>query len=247
MTKVSIIVLTYRNLGALRHMFESYLAHKVNIDHEFIMILNGATQEIIDYVDTMNDTLHKIYSESSAKRSMVVVNPGINLGVTGGRNLGMSLADGDYILFLDDDAVITADYWLDNMVEYFRLDPLVGIVGQNGCYVSQRKPGEFPGCAKVGGECDVVQGYCFMFSRKLMQEIGFLDTAYGMFWHEESDYCLNAKYHRYKVIDAGGYGVEHAPSKSGDDGTFYKKLDYLFRKWRVYFPEILVPRDRWIL
>ena len=110
---VSIIVLTYKNRFAIERMFNSYFEHQTNIPHEFIIVLNNATQEIKDSVKDIKERLENIDVDAS------IIDLPENRGVSGGRNVGMKEASGDYLLFLDDDVVITSSNWLTNMLDYF--------------------------------------------------------------------------------------------------------------------------------
>lgn len=59
-----------------------------------------------------------------------VVRPGRNLGIPGGRNLGMERLgdDVDAVLFLDDDAVVAADDVLLQVADAFAEDPQLAVV-----------------------------------------------------------------------------------------------------------------------
>ena len=101
-------------------------------------------------------------------------------------------------------------------------------------------------CKGVGVECDVAQGYCFMFRRSMLQDVGYLDPFFAKVWHEDSEYALRAKYCGYRVINAGYVGVFHKGSSSGDDGSYRQKVDYMMQKWSPHFDRILVPRAQWV-
>lgn len=194
------------------------------------------------------------YFENQGKRGIWVRND-YNNGVTPGRNQGILLARGDYLLFFDDDAYVSEELhrlpddergldWLGRLKKWFAL-PNVGIVGQTGSYIIPERPGVFWEAKGRGVECDVIQGYCFMFSREVVNRIGILDPAFGRFWHEESEYALRAKAAGFKVIRSDYIGVTHYGSGSGDDGSYHQKIVYMFNKWKDKFPEILVPREKW--
>ena len=51
-----------------------------------------------------------------------------NLGIPGGRNLGMRASSGDLVLFLDDDAAVAADIDLASVASRFETDDRLGIV-----------------------------------------------------------------------------------------------------------------------
>lgn len=59
---------------------------------------------------------------------VVVVRPGRNLGIPGGRNLGARSSAGEVLLFLDDDAVLADDRLLRRALDDFAADPSLGAV-----------------------------------------------------------------------------------------------------------------------
>ena len=244
---VSIIILVQDRYDIFKRCLDSVIQF-TSTPCEIILILQGVTdtriKQYINSVENINPNLAFILAD----------NP-INTGVTPGRNQGMLMSTGDYILFLDDDAYITnnmpdieegyTEYdWIERMVSEFN-KPDVGIVSQSGSYINPSTPGIFWACNVRHCECDVGQGYCFMFSKKVFEKIGLLDEYFGKFWHEESEYALRAKYNGFKVINCGYIGVTHYGSNSGDDGTYGLKINYMFNKWSPYFDTILVKRDKW--
>jgi len=239
---VSIIILVQDRYDVVKRCLDSIIEHTTQTDYEIIFIMQ----------DIKNESLISLV-ESLPCRKMIIYNE-INNGVTPGRNQGIENSSGDYLLFLDDDAWVSEDLnsipehlrkydWLGRLL-YFYTDLLVGIVGQSGSYINPQTPGVFWECHTSGAECDVVQGYCFMFSRSVVNSIGYLDAYFGKFWHEESEYSLRAKYNGYKVINTRYIGVTHYGSGSGDDGTYGNKIKYMFLKWSKHFDKILVPEDR---
>ena len=240
---VSIIILCQNRLDMLKRAVETILTNTVS-EFEFIFVLQASNDEVVNYVNSI-DHEKTIYRFDT------------NTGVTPGRNKGIELSKGDYLLFFDDDAYVSEEKqhipevehnldWLQRMLQYFN-DPSVGVVSQTGSYINVDTPGTFWECKGRGAECDVGRGYCFMFSRAVVNAIGELDPYFGKFWHEESEYALRAKYHGFKVIDADYIGVTHYGSSSGDDGTYGNKIKYMFGKWKQHFPKILVGRDKWII
>ncbi len=228
---VSIIILTFKNLGYIMHCLETLVNNPNSAEIELVIVSNNATPEILNFLKTFLPDCGYKY---------ILVELDKNLGVTGGRNAGINAATGDYLMFLDDDAYAINPGWLDAMLEYFTGN--VGIVGQTGYYIVPEQPGVFWEAKGRGTECDVVQGYCFLFKREVVNAIGGLDPFFDMFWHEESEYCLRAKAAGFKVIDTDMVGIVHVGSGSGDDGTYGKKIEYMFKKWKSHFGNILVPK-----
>lgn len=253
---VSIIILVQDRYNLVKRCIDSIIEY-TKIPYELILIQQGdiTNKLLVDYLDDLR------YSELGLCKSLKhIINP-INTGVTPGRNQGIENSSGDYLLFFDDDAYISIDDefqshipeeekhldWLSMLLKYFWNNPKVGVVSQGGSYINPDTPGVFWACIKRGGYCDVGQGYCFMFSREVVNSIGNLDPYFGKFWHEESEYALRAKASGFKVINSGYVGVIHFGSGSGDDGTYGDKINYMFRKWKPYFNKILEPRESWNL
>lgn len=236
---VSIIILIQDRYDLVKRCIDSIIAHTTS-KFELILIVQGKVEDrIIDYINSLNVDMTVHYNDT-------------NTGVTPGRNLGMTLARGNYLLFFDDDAFVQDNGmieskvdieldWLERMKKFFNL-PKVGVVGQSGYLINSNNWGIFYTPNDDNPYVDVAQGYCFMFSRELFKKAGLLDEAYGKFWHEESDYALHAKSLGFKVVNAGYIGVFHLGSGSGDDGSYGKKLDYLKNKWQAKFPVILENR-----
>lgn len=240
---VSIIILVQDRFEEVKRCLNSIINNTFKTPYELVLILQAVKdKDILNLIESLDCNKTVIYNE-------------VNTGVTPGRNQGMQAAKGDYMLFLDDDAWVSEQLplipeelqeydWLGRLLYFFK-DESVGVAGQSGSYINPDTPGIFWACKGVGEECDVIQGYCFMFSRKVYETIGGLDPYFGKFWHEESEYCLRAKYHGFKVINTLYIGVTHYGSGSGDDGTYGKKIKYMFDKWSKHFDKILVPKERW--
>lgn len=246
---VSIIILVQDRYDFFFRCINSIQQHTKS-DYELVLILQAVKdQRILDIVSDLEK------SQGEQYRVITEYNE-VNNGVTPGRNQGMKLATGDYLLFFDDDAYVSEDMaylsdydlafnadWLYRMERYFyNSDRKVGIVGQSGSLINPKRKGIF-WAADPGEYCDVVQGYCFMFSREVLHTIGYLDEFFGKFWHEESEYALRAKSKGFNVVSTGYIGVTHYGSGSGDDGTYGKKIDYLFNKWSPMFNQILEYSD----
>jgi O-antigen biosynthesis protein len=110
---VSVVVLAYRSVAALEQCLSSLAAHRSAHRFETIVVLNGATPEVREVADRHPET--------------IVVPSMANRGFAGGCNLGASRARGRYLVFLNDDAVVT-DGWLDGLVHAATTVPGVGAV-----------------------------------------------------------------------------------------------------------------------
>lgn len=237
---VSIIILIQDRYDLVKRCLESILLNTKS-DFELILVMQAVKDErVIGLVSSL-----------TCKKTILLNQE--NTGVTPGRNLGITMSSGDLLLFFDDDAYVSEDLnfipdeeksmdWLERMSIYFK-NPNVGIVSQTGNYIEPSTPGTFWECKGRGVLCDVGQGYCFMFSRDVVESIGLLDEYFGKFWHEESEFALRAKAKGFSVVDSDYIGVTHYGSGSGDDGTYNDKIRYMFNKWSKDFDRILVKKE----
>lgn len=243
---VSIIILVQDRYNEVKRCVESILEKTFHTQYELVIIMQSVKdQRIIELIENLPCRKTIAYNE-------------VNTGVTPGRNQGMLLSKGEYLLFFDDDAYVSEELqsipeeihsidWLGRMMLPYAYDIDLGIVSQSGSYINPFRPGVFWSNLPRNTYCDVGQGYCFFFSRKVMDSIGLLDETFGKFWHEESEYSLRAKKAGFKVLSCDYIGVTHVGSSSGDDGSYGRKIDYMFRKWQRDFDTILeFPAGKWI-
>lgn len=96
--KVSVIMLTYNREKMVGHMIECILSQTME-EFEFIIINNGSTDGSQEVIET--------YAKRD-KRIRIVQREGGNIGSA--RNMGLSLAKGTYVAFVDDDDVCEKDF-----------------------------------------------------------------------------------------------------------------------------------------
>jgi hypothetical protein len=150
-----------------------------------------------------------------------------NLGFAEGNNVGMSIAQGDYIMLLNNDTVILPNT-VSELVKVLEEDPQIG-VGAPKLLMLDR-----PGFINsVGGQCDIYGyandrgiyeadngqydnslsvfyacGAAMMVRRRLLEEIGLFDREYFIY-HEDVDLCWRAHLTGYKITFVPSSVVYH--------------------------------------
>ncbi|MCZ8519313.1 MULTISPECIES: glycosyltransferase [Paenibacillus] len=117
--KATIAICTYNRANDLE------LAIRSGLDQDF----DPAAFEIIVVDNRSTDHTAELvgkFSESHPSQVRYIYEE--NLGLSYARNRAMSEARGEYILFLDDDA-IASKQWIKGLLDVFESDPLVGVVG----------------------------------------------------------------------------------------------------------------------
>lgn len=168
---------------------------------------------------------------ADAEGPTIVTNP-VNLGFLRNCNVNARSAEGDYIVFLNNDTVVTPG-WLDALVDTARSDPSVGMVGckllnadgtvqeaggviyQNGWGYSYGR-GDDPARPEYNyvRQVDVVTGACFLVRREAFERLGGFDEVFAPAFYEEFDLAFAMAEHGYKVVYQPASEVYHLGSAS---------------------------------
>ncbi len=244
---VSIVILTHNQLEHTRKCLES-LEELTPEAHELILVDNGSTDGTVDFLKDFQK------SRSAAK---VIFNLS-NRGFSAGNNQGLAVAEGDFVLLLNNDTVVTPQ-WLGRLLSVFERYPEVGIVGPVSNYVSgpQRVASvdyqsleDLPRFARAWAatrdrqiiEINRVVGFCLLARRAVVQKIGGLDERFGSGNFEDDDFCIRARLAGFKAVVAQDVFIHHTGS-----ATFRgAKIDYsesLHRNWELFKSKWGLPPD----
>lgn len=239
---VAIIVLNHNKKNDILECLESIF----KMDYcgfEVIVVDNGSSDGSAEEIKTKYPNVHLIESK-------------INLGVAGGRNLGIRYANEKlnfkFLLFLDDDVVIDK-HALSEMANSFNANENIGIVTPK-CYLTNI-PGVigYAGGMSVNlftgkitdignGEKDVGQfdkskiisscgGICLV-SNDLINKVGIFDEKFNPYGWEDVDLSLRAKAKDFKIFYNHKAIVYH---KGGKMGRGKAINEYEFSKSKNYF------------
>lgn len=109
--KLSIIIPFYkgetliRNL--LRSLSESYKQSNKNIVIEIIVIIDSVNSS---FNEIENIIFHELFG-SELKNNLIIKKNHINLGVSKSRNFGLSISNGEYVTFIDQDDYVSIKYF----------------------------------------------------------------------------------------------------------------------------------------
>ncbi len=236
----SIIVLTFNQLEeATRPCIESLYRHTAPEDFELIVVDNNSSDGTQAY-------LLALKKQHSNVRLCLNLE---NRGFAGGNNDGLRLSQGDYVVLLNNDTLLTPG-WLQRLCGFLQEHPEVGLVSPVTNYAgSEQKivldglgPSnyvEFSGryTAKHAGvfrQSERLSFFCVAMRASVFERVGPLDENFGAGMFEDDDYCLRILAQNLKIAIVEDCFVYHQGSLSFQRlGT--KRYLELFEKNRSYF------------
>jgi glycosyltransferase involved in cell wall biosynthesis len=159
-----------------------------------------------------------------------VIRNDTNRGFPAGCNQGPARARGRYIVFLNNDTVLTPGY-LDGLIAWALHDwPAVGMVGPvtNNAPDAQKVPGADPALdtldafaldrrrAFAGQTLSVkrLTGFCLLVRRDVLDRIGWFDERYGIGFFDDDDLCVRAREAGFRLHIAMDVFVYHYGSRT---------------------------------
>lgn len=234
--KVSIIIPVWNGSRLLRACLDALAAQTPTADGllqaqdvEIIAVDNGSLDHSADFIAQHYPQVHLVRLES-------------NRGYAGGCNQGYAVAQGEIVIFLNQDTVVQTD-WLSHLVRPFG-EPNVGIVGCKSLYFDGKTIQhagmrlEWPrlGSAHLGyKESDVgqyddshavecVTGAALAIRRELFQRLNGFDEGFWPGYFEDTDLCLRVHALGYMIWYAGDAVLLHQESASINNLSTRKAL-----------------------
>lgn len=200
---VSVVIVTKDRKKDLRECLVSYLKSSYT-KIEIIIVDNGSKPSLTSWLVLKNPKVRIFTSES-------------NVGAAGGRNIGLSQARGEYILFTDDDAVAEKEM-ISHLVHIFNEQKDAGIV-QPLVYDKNKKnmlqgaghdidlttgrikawgvreldQGQYEGLREIP-----MSGCVWMVKREVFEKIGDYDVEYHI-PYEDSDFSFRVRTAGFKI------------------------------------------------
>ncbi|HDR6305994.1 TPA: glycosyltransferase [Bacillus cereus] len=199
--KTSIIVLTHNKLEYTKLCVESINQFTRKGTYELIIVDNNSTDGTVEWLREQDD-IKVIYNQE-------------NMGFPKGCNQGIFLAEGDNILLLNNDTIVTHN-WLENLINVLYSSDEIGAVGPitNSCsyyqaidvtYKSIEEMHEFSRNKNMINndlweERLKLIGFCMLIKKEVIDKIGLLDERFSPGNFEDDDYSFRIRREGYKLI-----------------------------------------------
>ena len=210
----SIIVLCCNGLDKTRLCLESVMRN-TREPYELVVVDNASTDGTWEYLEAVRER----------RPSTVLIRNDVNRGFPAGCNQALKQATGQYIVFLNNDTIVTPG-WLEGLIALSLHDwPRVGLVGpvSNGAMDAQRARADYSDLADLEGfatrrreafagklqAVDRLTGFCLLIRRAVLDQIGPLDERYGLGFFEDDDLCVRAREAGFRLVVARDVYIHH--------------------------------------
>jgi len=230
--KVGIVIVNYNGKALLKDCLNSIRKNTNSPDYEIVVVDNAS-------IDGSLEMLKKQFKE------VAVIRTKENLGFPKANNLGTKYLlkeyRPDYFYFLNNDTKVTKN-WLVEAIKVSKEHNADLVTSKqldfdgNPCKIIGKI--NFLGVTYYYGdtirEVEWANGATFLLTKKVIEEIGFLDEKYSPAYYEESDFEMRAKGRGFKIFYAPKSLVYH---KGGQTSKNIKSdyITYVFYRNRIRF------------
>ncbi|MBI5403108.1 MAG: glycosyltransferase [Ignavibacteriae bacterium] len=186
---VSIVILTYNKMEALKLCLKSLFPTIKDINREVIIWNNNSDDGTEDYLKSV----------ASEYDFVKVINSESNLG-NNAKSRAVEQAKGDFIIGVDDDIISFPENWVNDMVRAYKSVPCMGYLVADVVQDDKTNGAKFPEerytsreyfDGKIIVQSGPAGGWCFMISREVYNETGkLLFLKDRKFVFEDGDYQL---------------------------------------------------------
>lgn len=261
--EVSVIIINYNTMHVLLPCIDSIMEHTSGVSFEIIVVDNGST-----------DGSAEILSKDERIR---FAQAGSNLGFGKANNLGLTLASGEYIFFLNSDTLLR-----NNAIKimYDFASQYNGRLGALGCVLQDRQGGRIhsygnfprmrddlskyilipilkglhlyrqplPAYPDQWMKVDYVTGADLFVSRKVLDDCGAFHPAFFMYYEEsEMEHRFHSK--GYDNVLMNGPVIIHLEGEGGKDGRSSRFLRDTIRqqKSEYIYYKLTEPRIKYYI
>lgn len=210
--RVSVVIPVWDRVELTFDCLRSLAQHTSDVPFELIVVDNGSTDATPDLLASLSGDVQ------------IITNP-TNRGFGGACNQGAAAANGDYVLFLNNDTLLTPG-WLPPLVACLDEDPSLGAVQPRLLFPDGRL-NDAGGLVFAGGDAwnygkgssypdaprfacrrapDYLSGACLLVRRRAFEEVGGFDPRYSPAYYEDTDLSF--------ALRAAGWTLVYEPAST---------------------------------
>lgn len=239
---VSVVVLNYNNKKVITHCVDTLLEYNNRYNYQIVVVDNMST-----------DGSYEILQEKYGNKITLARNS--KNGCSSGRNLGVEVSTGKYILFLDSDEWILHKYWLDSYLKTFDDNEDIGAIGWGAGWFNSKglsykvvdayEHFYMPPNSIARKDIGYLATCGFIMERDLFYKVGCFDLNYDPTCYEDTDLSLKVRNAGKETYYSKYLGVGHLPHQTTKSGTsahdklIREKGEYFLQKWNKINPDLI--------
>lgn len=217
--KVSIILVVYNNPDWTKISIDSILERSYYPNYELIVVDNNSDQA----------TLKVLKSYTNNPRIKLIYNSA-NLGFAGGNNSGLKVANGDYIILINNDIRVTPG-WITRFVQHSKqkgigiIGPVTNNIGNEAKINIVYDPENISELEAAAHEYTTshwnhtielhkLAAFCWMKTKQTFHQVGYLDHRFGRGLFEDDDYCVRVRNLGRKIVLVEDVFIHHYGGKT---------------------------------
>ncbi len=217
-TEKSIIVTTWNSYELTKNCLNSIIENTNLENCEMILVDNGSK----------NGSIGKLENEFGKKfEKFVVIKNRANKGFPYALNQGYATAKGEYIAYLNNDAVTTKG-WLDELEKTIDSSSKIAVVGVNEVSQKEFEDKEFIEKTKNKPNREMLTlPVGWLTKKEMIEKFGYLDAEhFSPIYGEEADWNFRARSKGYKIIECSKCIAVHYSSQDSSK-AFNAKNHYV--------------------
>ncbi len=221
------IVIAVCNMLPFTRLCVDYIRKNTVVPYELVIVDNGSTDGTQEYFKELSKELDIRYLRNERNLGPIIA---INQGKRAGKY--------EYICQIHNDVVIFEKGWLKKIIAVMGSDPRVGVA----CLAGRQYIRENASCDEetlkhnllsIGlnapmkeevSDIAVADGLCFIFTKRLVEEIGVLDEVYGMMHFYDMDFSLASLKAGYRNVAVNVLAFHVGNGGATKRSDFYKRL-----------------------
>lgn len=240
--KVSVVVLNYNNKKVITHCVDTLLQYNHRYNYQIVVVDNMST-------DGSYELLKENYKDK------ITLTRNSKNGCSSGRNLGVEVSTGRYILFLDSDEWILNKYWLDSYLKTFDENPNIGAIGWGAGWFNSKglsykvvdayEHFYMPPNSIARRDIGYLATCGFIIEKDLFYKVECFDLNYDPTCYEDTDLSLKVRNEGKEIYYSKYLGVGHLPHQTTKSGTsahdklIREKGEYFLQKWKKINPDLI--------